>query len=117
MDLKQRIGQLFFSTMSHKLYDTGLYRVVTPYFWQCKTDTLLSSYKRNLANNHLEIGVGTGFLIKESAPVSSGFRLTLMDLNEACLRKSARTLAKYKPNLYQQNILEPFEECTQKFDS
>lgn len=116
-NIVQKVGQLFFTTMSHKLYDFGLYRFITTYFWKYKTEEILDSYRKNVSNNHLEIGVGTGFLIKHSIPPNDEFNLTIMDLNRACLRKSGVRLSAYNPKQIQQNILAPFNELNEKFDS
>lgn len=117
MNLVQKIGQLFFTTMSHTIYDAGLYRFITPYIWKYKTSKIVEHYKSNLSSNHLEIGVGTGFLIKQSLSKSTTFRLTLMDLNRNCLKKSNDRLSMFSPQLIQQDILQPFQGCEEKFDS
>lgn len=117
MRLVQKIGQLFFTTMSHTIYDTGLYRFVTPYIWKYQTQDILNNYKKNISKNHLEIGVGTGFLIKHSQPQNTVFRLTLMDLNKNCLKKSHDRLSIYNPTLIQQDILKPFQGHENAYDS
>lgn len=117
MKLVQKIGQLFFTAMSHKVYDTGLYGFVTPLIWKYKTKDILESYQNNISKNHLEIGVGTGFLIKHSKPEVTDFRLTLMDLNSNCLKKSNHRLSIFNPELIQQDILKPFQGCEDRFDS
>ena len=112
-----KLGQLFFSTMSHKVYDFGLYKIITPYFWQCPTEKLLNNYRRNLSKNHLEIGVGTAFCIENTWTHAKNARLALMDLNSTCLAKSADRLAEFTPLTYRQNILEPIIQKIEKFDS
>ncbi|MGI9301359.1 MAG: class I SAM-dependent methyltransferase, partial [Gammaproteobacteria bacterium] len=109
-------GQHFFTLMSHTLYDVGLYKFVNPFIWRCPTERLLALYRDNTSKNHLEIGIGTGCLLS-STLTAPPQRLALMDLNAACLRKSARRLARFAPTIYQHNILEPFTESIARFDS
>lgn len=117
MTINQTFGQLFFTSMSHSLYDLFVYRLVTPYVWRCQTEIVIDNYHRNLSDNHLEIGVGTGYLIKESEPHTRHLKLSLMDLNKRCVEKSAKRLSEYSPTLYQQDILQPFEIGEKRFDS
>ena len=112
-----RIRQFFFSIMSHKIYDFGLYRFVSTYIWKYDSQKIIKSYKQNVSNNHLEIGVGTGYLIKNSIEPRESLTLTLMDLNESCLKKSAIELISYSPYQIKQNILEPFANTKNTYDS
>ncbi len=108
-------GQWFFTTMSHTLYDHVVYKLVIPFIWRCPSQRVFDSYAYNVSDNHLEIGVGTGYaLIKSKADPSE---LSLMDLNSACLNKSAKRLKRYQPNLHKQNVLLPFDMLEQQFDS
>lgn len=113
----QKIAQLIFSTMSHRFYDFIVYRFISPYIWQCDTESIVKRYRQNLSNNHMEVGVGTGFLIKRSKPACQQFSLTLMDFNKSCLFKSADYLHEYHPDLQLQNILEPFQQNRKHYDS
>jgi 2-polyprenyl-3-methyl-5-hydroxy-6-metoxy-1,4-benzoquinol methylase len=40
-----------------------------------------------------------------------------MDLNKTCLKIAAKRLSRYRPEIYQRNILEPLDIDTTKFDS
>ena len=110
-------GQFFFSSMSHSLYDFLIYRFVAPYIWGCKTESVLDSYYHNLSDNHLEIGVGTGFLLDRSNPSKNHLRLSLMDLNKRCLEKSVARLERYSPGDYQRNIMHPLKLNNKRFSS
>ena len=117
MNTQQRFGQWFFTLMNHTFYDLLVYRIAAPFFWRCKTATVVDNYHRNLSDHHLEIGVGTGFLLHQSEPHDPDFKLSLMDLNQQCLTKSAARLSAYQPRLYRQNVLQPFAGCNEKFQS
>lgn len=104
-------GQWFFSLMSHRLYEIGLYRFVTTWLWQCPTALLLDHYRENMSVNHLEVGVGSGFFVRKTLQSIRGRRteqrLVLVDLNARCLSKSAERLQAHAPEVQQQDLREP----------
>ena len=112
-----RLGQLFFSLMSHFLYDLGLYRFVSPFIWRCSTQRLLDNYVENVSQNHLEIGVGSGYFLQRTLCADFLQRLVLLDLNPRCLKKSARRLLEFGPENYQHNILLPMKDDGEKYAS
>ncbi|NKB98870.1 MAG: methyltransferase domain-containing protein [Pseudomonadales bacterium] len=105
---KTWLGQMFFSIMSHSLYDVGLYRFVTPYIWRCPTSRLMDNYVENISAHHLEIGVGSGYFLKRTMCADFVKRLVLADMNLNCLRKSAKRLRMSTPRICHHNILQPF---------
>lgn len=105
-----RLGQLFFSIMSHRFYDVGLYRFVTPRIWRCATAQLMDNYVENISNNHLEIGVGSGYFLEHTLCPEYLQRLVLLDLNQRCLSKSAKRLKAFEPQMRHHDILMPFAQ-------
>jgi len=106
-----RRGQWFFSVMSHRLYEIGLYRFVTTWLWECPTALLLDNYRENTSQNHLEVGVGSGFFLRQTLKPAgdrgSLQRLVLVDLNARCLAKSAERLRDQAPEVQRQDLREP----------
>ena len=117
MKRKQKIGQLFFSTMNHIFYDVVVYGFISPVFWKYNSGSILTSYHQAVTGNHLEIGVGTGYLLAKSTSQPNIKLLSLMDLNKHCLEKSARRLAKFKPDTFIQDITQPFSGFNKRVDS
>ena len=103
-----RSGHWLFRFMPHFGYDLALYKGITNLLWRCPTTRLSDNYAEYLSNNHLEIGVGTGYFLKRTACPDHMERLTLLDLSLNCLERSARRLYPLRPSTVQQNILEPF---------
>lgn len=103
-----RLGQLFFSLMNHRLYDAGLYRFVTGQIWRCPTQCLMDNYADNVSDNHLEIGVGSGYFLERTLCADIVRRLVISDLNRSCLAKSAARLELHEPQIRRHNILKPF---------
>lgn len=112
-----RLGQLFFSVMPHRMYDTCLYRFITPRIWRCPTTHLMDNYVENVSDNHLEIGVGSGYFLKRTVCPDFLRRLVLLDLNRRCLSKSAARLKSCTPQIRHHNILAPLELAGPKFTS
>jgi SAM-dependent methyltransferase len=100
-----------------RFYDAMVYRVNLPIFWRCPVARLSDHYEANLSAEHLEIGVGTGYLLDHAQfPVQSP-RITLMDLNANPLRYTARRLSRYTPQTHQMNILSPWGLPPASFES
>jgi 2-polyprenyl-3-methyl-5-hydroxy-6-metoxy-1,4-benzoquinol methylase len=78
---------------------------------------MLDMYNKYVTANHLDIGVGTGYFLDKCDFPSPNPRLALMDLNANSLRFASRRLARYHPEVYQRNALEPFNMDTAPFDS
>lgn len=114
--LKIEKSQQYFNKLSLFFYDAILYGVISKYAWGSSIARLDAHYARHASANHLEVGVGTGFLLNRvrfPAPP----RLVLMDLSAECLEKTGRKVARYSPSTYVQNILEPVAHQIDKFDS
>jgi hypothetical protein len=74
-------------------------------------------YQRYIRPNHLEVGVGTGYLLDRAEFPSGATRLALMDLSEPCLERTSRRVARHAPKAYVQNLLEPIQHRLSPFDS
>jgi 2-polyprenyl-3-methyl-5-hydroxy-6-metoxy-1,4-benzoquinol methylase len=110
-------SQRFFNKASLFVYDFVLYGVISQYAWGCSIERLDSHYRRYLGSNHLEVGVGTGFLLNRAAFDSPSPRVALMDLSPACIEATAEKVARYAPETYLQNLLQPIEAKIAPFDS
>lgn len=76
-------GAKIYTPLTLKLYDWWVLGVSNRLAWGCPTkEHLLPHFLEHLGNNHLDIGVGTGFYLTH-VPESS--LISLMDLNEASL--------------------------------
>ncbi|MFF5106688.1 class I SAM-dependent methyltransferase [Streptomyces sp. NPDC000134] len=107
LDPEVEAGQAVYRPWTLALYDLAVYRVTCPYFWRVPVAHLLSLYERNLAPNHLDLGVGTGYLLDRCQKPGNDQRITLADLNPYSLDYTMSRLARYKPTLQRVNALEP----------
>jgi hypothetical protein len=77
----------------------------------------LEHYNRHVTTNHLDVGVGTGYFLDRCRFPAAAPRIALMDLNQTALDFAAHRIARYKPETYLRNVLEPIEIDVAKFDS
>jgi 2-polyprenyl-3-methyl-5-hydroxy-6-metoxy-1,4-benzoquinol methylase len=78
---------------------------------------MLELYNQHVTANHLDIGVGTGYFLDKCRFPSTTPRLALLDLNPNCLEMAAKRVARYSPEVYRGNVLDPIEIDPPKFDS
>ncbi len=114
--MKTERSQQYFNKLSLFFYDALLYGVISKYAWGSSTARLDAHYARYASANHLEVGVGTGYLLNRVRFPATP-RLALMDLSQECLSATARRVARYAPACHVQNILEPVTARIAPFDS
>jgi Methyltransferase domain len=98
-----------------KFYDLLVHGLSNRFAWQCPTDRLVDLYAANLSANHLEAGVGTGLFLDRAGTEFD--RLVLADINEHCLDRAARRLARFQPQLRQVNLLEALPVDLGRFET
>jgi 2-polyprenyl-3-methyl-5-hydroxy-6-metoxy-1,4-benzoquinol methylase len=110
-------SQRYFNPLSLLIYDAVLYGVISKFAWGSSISRLDAHYKKYASSNHLEVGVGTGYLLDRIRFESNAPRLALMDLSASCLEKTRQKVARYAPEVYTQNLLEPIAHSPAPFDS
>ncbi|MGZ3457430.1 MAG: class I SAM-dependent methyltransferase [Archangium sp.] len=98
-------------------YDIYVLLYSNRFVWKCPTPKQLRMYNEHVSANHLDIGVGTGYYLDKCRFPSSQPRLALMDLNPNSLERAATRTARYKPEVYQRNVLAPISVDAPGFDS
>jgi hypothetical protein len=90
------------------IYDLLVHGLSNHVAWRCPTRRITKLYRANLSANHLEAGVGTGYFLDKTGDARAS-RLVLLDINRHCLERAAGRLARFKPELYQVNLLAPIK--------
>lgn len=85
--------------------------------WKCPTSRLVEHYNRHVSANHLDVGVGTGYFLDNCRFPSATPRVALMDLNPDTLDFASARIARYRPEMYRHNVLEPVRMEAGRFDS
>ncbi|MFP2925082.1 class I SAM-dependent methyltransferase [Pyxidicoccus sp. 3LG] len=99
------------------LYDVGVLGYSNRFVWKCPTAKQLAWYDENVSSNHLDVGVGTGYYVDRCNWPSPSPRLALMDLNANSLGHAANRTARYLPETYRRNVLDPIDFDAPRFDS
>jgi SAM-dependent methyltransferase len=74
--------------------------------WRCSTTKIqLPFFKENLSENHLDIGVGTGYYLAHS-PLTPSHHITLLDLNKNSLESTNSRIGN-KARMFQADALAP----------
>lgn len=99
------------------MYDSVVLHFCSRYIWGCPGRYLLDFYNKHVSACHLDVGVGTGYLLDKCHFPSSTPVIGLMDLNPNCLQATAHRIRRYHPTMHQANVLEPIQIDMPKFDS
>jgi len=101
------------------IYDLMVYGIANPYIWFCPNTILQANFERYMTSNHLDVGVGTGYLLNKAADAANeaDFTLSLLDMNQDCLNKTELRLQRYNPSTIVHNILEPLDSSASVYES
>ena len=99
------------------IYDVVVLQLLCRLVWRCPSRRIVELYNAHVSANHLDVGVGTGYFLDRCRFPPGDVRLALLDLNPNCLGRSARRLARYRPEIHRANALEPIRVRTSRFDS
>ncbi len=120
-------AQAVYTPRTLALYDTWVVSFSNRWIWKCPSGLLLDFYQRHITGNHLEVGVGTGYFLdhchfdstdKHKPPHGvSAPRIALLDINPQVLQFASLRLARFHPEVYQQDVLQLFSVDCPRFDS
>lgn len=110
-------GQAVYTPRTLAIYDLAVLGVSNRFIWNCPTARLEEHYNRHVSANHLDVGVGTGYFLDRCRFPAATPRVALMDLNSDTLAFAARRIARYRPEQYRRNVLEPIAFDAEGFDS
>lgn len=112
-----KAGQAVYSRRTLAIYDFVVLGVSNRFIWRCPTHHLARHYQQHVTDNHLDVGVGSGFFLDRCRFSSTSPRLALMDLNNDALSYAGQRVSRYRPESYQRNVLEPIPFDGGRFDS
>lgn len=110
-------GQAFYTDRTLPNYDLRVLTLSNPLIWRCPTSHLLRFFDAHVSASHLDVGVGSGYFLDRCAFPAPQPRVALMDLNPMSLAYAARRIARYRPETFLRNALEPLDPPTAGFDS
>ena len=110
-------GQAVYTPRILSVYDVVVLGISNRYVWKCPSPLIEAHYNANISSNHLDVGVGTGYFLDRCKFPSADPRVGLIDMNANTLAFASKRIARYKPETYEQNILEPLSGSIAAFDS
>ena len=100
-------GAAVYSPRVLKIYDRWVLGFSNSHAWKCPTDSvLLPFFGKHLSANHLDVGVGSGYYLANSA-VQPAQKVTLLDLNDNSLKAAAARIAHLQPMIVHEDVLQP----------
>jgi len=110
-------GQAVYSRLVLSIYDLYVLGLSNHLIWKCPTRLLIHNYNAHASDRHLDVGVGTGYLLDKCCFPVMNPDITLLDLNPNSLAAAAKRLRHYQPRCCQHNIFEPPPFSGEHFDS
>lgn len=110
-------GQAVYSPTTLAVYDLAVLRITNSYIWKCPTSGILDLHNQHVTDEHLDVGVGTGWYMDHCRFPQPHPRIGLMDLNPSSLAAAAKRIERYRPTQYQANILQPLSVDAAPFRS
>ena len=112
-----KAGQAIYSKFFLSFYDFLILGINCRFIWKCPSHFILENYNRNISANHLDAGVGTGYMLDYCEFPTKTPRLALLDLNQNCLEITGKRVERYSPEVYCRDVFEPFDTGPRRFDS
>lgn len=110
-------GQAVYNRAVLTIYDLTVLHTAVPVIMGCPLRALVALYERNLGASHVDIGVGTGYLLDRARFPVPDPRITLVDLNPAPLRVTAARLRRYHARPVLASALDPLPLATSSAES
>ena len=73
-------GQSAYNPLTLAVYDLWVHGLSNHLAWKCPTRELVQWNNRHITANHLDVGVGSGFLLDRASFSTDRPRIVLMDL-------------------------------------
>jgi 2-polyprenyl-3-methyl-5-hydroxy-6-metoxy-1,4-benzoquinol methylase len=98
------------------LYDVWDLGIANSLIWRCPTKFLRQHFRTHVTLNHLDVGVGSGYFL-DKCLLEQKRRLALIDTDNTTLEAAATRIERFKPEVYQADVLSPLNLPCKKFDS
>ncbi|MFM7085184.1 MAG: class I SAM-dependent methyltransferase [Hyphomicrobium sp.] len=98
-------GYDIYSPLVLRFYDLFVLAFSNRFLWKCPKKELVSLYNRNVTDDHLDIGVGTGYYLSVARFPSSHPHVTLVDRNINSLSMAARRIEHLKPSIVLADVM------------
>ena len=100
-----------------RVYDAVVLSFSARVLWRCPTDRVLALYDQHAGPRHVDIGVGTGYLLDRCAWPVTRPQITLVDLSPTALAYAARRLERFGPRTVRASVLAELPLPSGAYDS
>lgn len=108
MEGNTRAGAAVYNRATLVAYDVWVLGLSNRYAWACPTRALLAHFGNHVSGRHLDIGVGTGYLLRHAQFPVPRPEVVLADLNPASLAAAARRIRHLGPRSIRIDVMQPF---------
>lgn len=117
LETAEKAGATIYTPVTLAVYDVWVLRFSNHLAWRCPTRKMLDTYNAHLSADHLDIGPGTGWYLREATFPTATPAVTLFDLNPNPLAVTSRRLRHrgIDPSTHLGSVLEPLG--LRRFDS
>lgn len=109
--------QAIYTPATLAFYDAFVLGLSNRLIWRCPTRRILALYDRHATDNHLDVGVGTGWYLDHCGFRAARPRIGLMDANPHSLAAASRRIARYRPETFRADVLAPVGITAARFGS
>jgi hypothetical protein len=102
-------GHAFYTRRSLALYDAAILGWFSRTAWRCSASRVVAHFDAHVTDEHLDVGVGTGYFLDRCRFPSATPRIGLLDLSEPCLERAAARIARFEPEVHRASVLEPLD--------
>lgn len=85
-------GSRIYNRAFLSIYDLYVIKISNSLIWRCPSRVMLAMYNANVTSNHLDIGPGSGWYLRETSFPTDNPAVTLLDLNPNSLAKTTARL-------------------------
>lgn len=117
MEMDATAGAAYYNRATLLAYDLWVLGLSNRYAWHCPTAALLRHFEDHVGARHLDIGVGTGYLLDNCRFPVPNPEVVLADLNPASLAAAAHRIRYLHPQTHEVDVLQPFKLPEAPFDS
>lgn len=99
------------------IYDPLVLKLANRLVWRLPTPMIIDLYDTHVADVHLDVGPGTGYLLDRCRFPTATPDIELLDINQDVLDAASERIARYQPRTVRADLLKPLDLAADSFGS